>query len=234
MKTKLTNIKFILPPLLLVIFSFLIIPNSKAAAAQVSFVVEGYLEHVDAELAGIFSIGDLYHLEYTFESTTVDSVPGDPTLGVYDNAISSLSVNIGDYYYATGNGRSKISVSDNTLYIDGNNSHSYIDEYRIDLIDPMSGDSVNGNDLDTFQAPLFSLIDLSGNAFSNDELITYVLDPSDFIGYMALAFYNPISGTTVIQSNISSFQVSSVPVPSAFWLLLPGLISLFGISRFKK
>ena len=98
----------------------------------------------------------------------------------------------------------------------------------------MSGDSVNGNDLDTFQAPLFSLIDLSGNAFSNDELITYVLDPSDFIGYMALAFYNPISGTTVIQSNISSFQVSSVPVPSAFWLLLPGLISLFGISRFKK
>ena len=230
MKTTLKNSKLILLPLIAV-FSLLIIQNSNAA--QVTFIVKGHLDYVGEELAGTFSIGDLYHLEYTFDSTTIDSVIGDPIIGAYVDAIFSLSVTIGNYN-AVGNGRSRIGVYDNTLFIDSNNNNLYVDKYRIDLLDPMIGDSINGYNLDNYQAALLSMTDLSGNVFTNDKLITYALDPSNFIGYMALTFSNPISGITGVQADISSFQVSSVPVPSAFWLLLPGLISLLGISRFKK
>ena len=84
MKTTLKNSKLILLPLIAV-FSLLIIQNSNAA--QVTFIVKGHLDYVGEELAGTFSIGDLYHLEYSFDSTTIDSVPGDPIIGAYVDAI---------------------------------------------------------------------------------------------------------------------------------------------------
>jgi len=225
METQLRNNKWLLLAITFIIFPLILISDSKAA--QVTFVVEGHLDYVGAELAGTFSIGDLYHLEYTFDPNTIDSVPGDPGLGGYNNSISSLSVQISSYYaVAASNGRSHITVI---------NDHPVdADQYRVDLLDPMVGNSINGYDLANYQASLLSMTDLSMNVFSNDELITYALAPSNFIGYMALTFENSISGTTGIQADISSFQVSSVPVPNSFWLFLPGLISLFGISRFKK
>jgi hypothetical protein len=115
------------------------------------------------------------------------------------------------------------------------------DIYSILLSEPMIGNSIDGYNLSK-QSPLLLTGDDSEVAFTDDSIITYALNPPNFTGYMALEFVNPDFNTILdpnggyafISANISSFQVTSVPVPSAFWLLLPGLISLFGISRFKK
>ena len=229
MDPKLKNNKLMLLPLFFIIFSFIVIQNSRAA--QVTFVVEGNLNYVDAVLSSTFSIGDLYHLEYTFDSTMIDSLPGDPNRGIYENAISSLSVSVGGYT-ANINGQNMIDIYNNRF--DG-------DVYSIWLSEPMIGNSIDGYSLSK-QSPLLLTGDGSGAAFMDDSLITYALNPLDFIGYMALEFVNldlntisdPNGGYAFISADISSFQVSSVPVPSAFWLFLPGLISLFGISKFKK
>lgn len=231
MSAKSSTNGFISILLFSMLFSFLAINDARAA--QVSAVVKGHLEYVGDELSGTFSIGDLFHLEYTFDSTTADSVLGDPNLGIYVDSISALSVKIGNYS-AVGNGRSHINISDNVLYIDGNNNNLYIDQYRIDLIDQMIGDSVKGYDLATFQSALLSLTDLSGNSFSNDALVTYALDLYSFQGYLALSFYNPHFGRTGIQADVSYFKVSSVPIPSAFWIMLSGLITLFGVTKIKR
>lgn len=229
MDTKLKNNKLMMLSLIFIVFSLIIIPVSRAA--QVTFVVEGYLEYVGDELAGTFSLGDLYHLEYTFDSTTLDSIPDDPDHGGYNNSISSLWVKIGDY--------SAVADSSGRNHIDVINDHPVdADLYRVALLDPMIGESINGYNPANFQAPLLSLIDLSMNAFSSDELFTYALDHSNSIGCIALTFYNPnvnpVFQSTGIQANISSFEVSSIPIPSSFLLFFSGLFGLLGANKFRK
>lgn len=208
------------------------IQNSQAS--PVTFIVEGNLDYVDTALSGSFSIGDLFHLEYTFDPMTIDSNPANSNRGFYDDSISSLNAVVGGYN-ATGNGAERISV-DNDLV--------GADQYRIDITTPMTGDSINGYNLST-QTPILQLRDTTETAFSSDSLITYALNPADFLDsgtFLALEFvdpdyddiFNPTGGLALISANITSFEVSNVPVPAAFWLLLSGLTTLIGFSRRKQ
>ncbi len=199
-------------------------------ATPVKFIIEGYLDYVPTELSGTFSTRDLYHLEYTVESTSVDWYPDDPGKASYVDAITSLTITIGDYYSAAGTGESLITLYDN---------HStYADWYRISLpAESMTGDDVNGCYLYR-QSALLSFGDAGGNAFSDDGIIPDTLDYSNFSGYMGLTFYDPSMSDMIwyisISANISSFEYYPVPVPSALLLLSSGLLGLFGISRIKK
>jgi len=153
---------------------------SYVKAAPVNFIVEGTLDYVDDELSGTFTIGDLFHLEYTVDSTAVDATPDDPNKAFYVNAITSLSITVGDYYSATSTGQSLISVYNDDPYM--------ADSYRISIpAESMIGDNVDGCYLSN-QGPLLSFGDSGGNAFSDDSLIPYTLDDSNYYGYMGLTF----------------------------------------------
>ncbi len=216
----------------LFICSIILICNTAVCvdAAPFKFIVEGYLDYVTSELSGTFSKGDLYHLEYTIDSTAADGYPDDPNRSIFVDAITSLTITIGDYYTAAGTGESLITLYDN---------HStYADWYRISLpAESMTGDDVNGCYLYN-QGPLLSFGDADGNAFSDDDIIPRTLDYSNFSGYMGLTFYDPsksdMSWYISLSANISSFEYYPVPVPSALLLLSSGLAGLFGINRIKK
>ncbi len=139
-------------------------------ATTITFIVEGNVDRVPVELASAFSIGDLFHLEYTFESTTPDSNPSNIKRGFYDNAITSLSVTVGGYS-ASGIGVNHISV-DNDL--------TGADSYRIDITTPLSGNSVNGFDISK-QSPILQMRDTTLAVFSNDLLPVSALYPNDFV-----------------------------------------------------
>lgn len=180
-------------------------------------------------MAETFSIGDLYHLEYTLDSTTPDVNPENPDRAYYNDAITSLTVTIGDYYVATSSGESLISVRNDDPYD--------ADIYRISIpAESMTGDDVGHSYLYN-QGPLLFLGDNDGNAFSDDSLIPYTLDYSNFSGYLALTFYDRFSseliGPVGISASISSFEFYTVPVPSTISIMVFGLLGLFGIGRTK-
>ncbi len=199
-------------------------------AAQVTFVVEGYLDYVDEGLSQTFSMGDLYHLEYTVNSATVDTNPDDPDIANYENAIISLTVTVGNYYSATSTSHNSISVYNDNLYKK--------DRYSIFI----PAESITGDDAGQCylysQGPLLSFGDGNGNAFSDDSLIPYTLDFSNFSGALSLTFYDPLMSdmhwTRGIFATISSFEFYPVPVPSTLLLLLSGLAGLFGVNRIKQ
>ena len=216
--------------LVLIVFAILFCNTaSYVEAASVTFIVEGTLDFVDDELSGTFSIGDLYHLEYTVDSTTIDANPDDPNKSFYENAITSLTVTVGDYYSAVSTGQSLISVYNDDPYD--------ADSYTISIpAESMIGDDVDGCYLYN-QGPLLSFGDDVGNAFSDGSLIPYTLDYSNFSGAIGLTFYDPVMspyiGVVGISANISSFEFHTVPIPSTIFLLSLGLMGLCGMGRIK-
>ena len=144
---------------------------SNAHAALVTFVFEGVVDtEVPTELAGTFSIGDLYRLEYTFESTTPD-VTADIRFGHYPLAITALSVTVGTYS-ATALGGDIQVVNDDS---------GFSDNYRIDIRDnSMSGAPINGLALDSNQLPVMVLHDTSRSVFASDALPLTPPDPTNF------------------------------------------------------
>ncbi len=198
-------------------------------AAPFKFVVEGYLDYVDEKLTQTFSIRDLYHLEYTVDSATADTNPNNPDKAFYVNAITSLTVTVGDYYTATSTGYNSISILNDDLYD--------ADSYRLSIpAESMKGDDVNGCYLYN-QGSLFSFGDADGNAFSDDSLIPDTLNYSNFSGSLNLTFYDPsmsdMHWIIGISASISSFEFYPIPVPSTLLLLFSGLVGLFGIGRKK-
>ena len=54
-----------------------------AQAAPVTYFFGGQLSWIDSNLSTAFAIGDGFSGSFTYESTTADSVPGDPNRGFY-------------------------------------------------------------------------------------------------------------------------------------------------------
>ncbi len=167
-----------------------------AMATRLTFVAQGTVDFVCPELSGTFSLGDIFILVYTFESATPDSNPS-PMRGDYFNAITALSATVGAYN-ATYAGDNVLTIFDNFG----------ADEYRIDLLDPMSGPSVGGFDLST-QGPILQLRDPTSTAFKSDALPTSPPNPADFISggtFLALEFVDPLhpDNRPFVEADVSS------------------------------
>ena len=167
-----------------------------AKAASIEFFVEGTVISVSSQLSGTFSLGDTFRVEYTFDSLTPDSDLGS-TRGVYNGAITALSVTV-DTYSASAAGDNSITVN-NTSF----------DQYRIDLFNPgLVGPSVAGFDVGS-QTPILQLRDPTGTALTTDVLPTSPLNFGDFVSggtFLALAF----SGPNVV-ADVSSFGLLAGP-----------------------
>jgi hypothetical protein len=70
-----------------------------AKAEPITFVYEGTIDFFQDGLDFEAFLGETFTLEYTFESTWQDGLPGDPTLGDYVDSITSLVVSVGPNTY---------------------------------------------------------------------------------------------------------------------------------------
>ncbi len=145
---------------------------SPAHAAPITFTVDGTVDSVSPGILGTFSIGDAYHLEYTFESTTPDADPSS-TYGRYNFAITALSVTIGTY---------SATASSATITITSDHSSAQVDDsYRIDVFD-FVGLPVDGFELNPGHFPGMMMRDPTKTVFTNDALPLVPPAPADFIG----------------------------------------------------
>ncbi len=184
----------------------LILAPVTAYAGQISFVVEGTVNFISPQLSTVFTIGDNYRLEYTFESTTPDSNPGNPNRGFYDGSISSVTVNVGSYVASPTFTFSRITADNDLGFGVG-------DRYRIDLTG-VSGPGVGGFVLGS-QTPVMQMRDPTAAALTSIALPVAPLDPLDFVSggtFLGLQFDDPVleDEVYILSASIDSFGFALV------------------------
>jgi hypothetical protein len=173
---------------------------AERAADPVTFRATGTVDYVDADLAGTFSIGDAFVLEWTFDPTTLDT-NGSANRGDYAGAISAVAFQVGSYSGSATSG--SITVFDNLVGKD---------EYSIVVSSPPSGPPIGDFELGV-QAPLLQLIDFSETAVTNDSLPVEpaVLKGFDFLDagdFLALNFECATTGSQCTVGDTASVSAS--------------------------
>jgi hypothetical protein len=188
-----------------------------AVAVPITFSFTGIVTNVDSPLAVEFSLGESVVGSYTFESTTADIDPGDPTTGHYDNAITAFTATFGGDYTVTQGLDNDIFVADG---LPGN------DVYSLFLTNP-TAPTVAGLSLGALS---IGLIDTDSSVFSSDALPLTPPNLSDF--------EIDSSGTIYLGSpnQTMDFQLTSltlVPEPTTLALATLGLVGI-GYRRRKR
>jgi hypothetical protein len=193
-------------------------------AAPITFNFSGTVTSIDDPLnafAGVVA-GTTFSGSYTFESTTPDAAPGDPTDGRYAGAITAFSLTIGGHsLFGPGDDLSpnQIRVRDNT------GATGNIDSYNV-LADLQNYGGYS--DIDVLrlggQGP--------NTVFGSDAL---PLTP-DFFASLAVTFFRLVlyegSGPTKVQAGLidgtltSMTTTTSVPEPSTLGMLGLAMIGL--------
>lgn len=136
-------------------------------AANISFTFSGTVSDVHGGVftsggTGTNGFGSALPLSgaFSFNPATSDVLPGDPTWGLYPNAIQNMTVQVGNYTatFAPPPGSSVMQVVNNGL---GNT-------FKVTL-NGLTGNPVNGLSPAIFE---IELINPSGSAFANDHLPT--------------------------------------------------------------
>lgn len=143
----------------------------------------------------------------TFESTTPDSFPGDPTFGDYA-AVTSFTLDVGSFSF------SSVSVSSSTIVV--------VDGVPDDYEATVSGANAFGDTLDV----VLLLSDNEGTAFSSDVL-PVVLPFSEF---EVKQFTAAIFQAGEFNSDLQGTLTSVTPEPTTLTLLAFGGIFL----RFRR
>jgi hypothetical protein len=188
---------------------------SLGSAAPVTFEFTGLVTNVSGDLftaggtgANGFRAGLSLTGSYTFNSLAPDT-SGNPFVGNYNNAISNMTLSVGDYTATFNPGTSFIRVTD----------RPNADLYEVQ-VNGLLGNSVNGFTPTIFN---FELQDPSANAFSNSSLPTLAPSVSSF----ASAQWRMIFGAK--GRSVEGGLASLVPLPAAVWLFGAGLIALIGL-----
>lgn len=187
-----------------------------AMAATVTFGFTGVVTAVNAPLAAEFSVGEPVVGNYTFESTTADLDPGDPTLGDYDNAITAFTATFGGDYTVTRG-------FDNDIFV--SNGPTINDVYCIYLNDPMAPTAAG---LDII-ALIIQLIDTDSTVFASDSLPLTPPDLSEFEASLTATIFYDEPGNQWIDFQLTSLTL--IPEPGTITLLLCGLASLALLRR---
>jgi hypothetical protein len=72
------------------VFLAVSLPWAGPAVSQntVTFTFGGYLDQVDASLAGVFSVGDPFYGSVTYDLDAPDQLPDNPDYGIYYNVVA--------------------------------------------------------------------------------------------------------------------------------------------------
>lgn len=186
-------------------------------AANVNFSFSGSVADVQG---GVFTSGGAGSNGFSsalpltgslnFNSAIGDVLPGDPTWGLYPNAVQNMTVKIGTYTATFSPGSSVIQVI---------NHPSLGDTFRLTL-NNFTGSTVNGLTPTTFE---FELNNPNGNAFATDHLPT---TPPSLSSFASNQWRLVFSG---VGNRVQGALTSLVPLPAAVWLFGAGLIALVGL-----
>ena len=203
-----------------------------ATAAPVSFNFTGTLNDPNdfyLTLTGntpAFSGGEAVSGTITYTDPTPDFLPLNTGVGRYNNAVTSLTLNIGSgaYQATLGNtGISYIQVTDNGVVNDS---------YALRV--PLTGPAVLGDPAyfgqPTDFVPLYLRLDLSygiPSPFTVDALAIPSLTAINSIPTFRVVFENESYGQPQLLGTLSS--ITAVPLPPAVILFGAGLVALIGL-----
>ena len=194
-----------------------------AQAAPVTYFFGGQLSWIDSNLSTAFAIGDGFSGSFTYESTTADSVPGDPNRGFYGPG-PAFTVTINSLPFSLVGG--------------GSGSVAVVNESGRDSFSANSGNSTTtGGSINGYIPTLFVLLmdDYTGSAFNNDALPASEVDLALFdVSYFELFFANrkaldqgaSVFGSLSYLSLTDPNATTSIPEPGSLALLVLGLAGL--------
>ncbi|MBI4579174.1 MAG: hypothetical protein HY718_05695 [Planctomycetes bacterium] len=155
---------------------------------------------------GLVAPGVPFSGTYTYDPTVPDSVPDNPSIGIYTSADSSFSINVGNWTGATSGDRCEISVY---------NSIGWDSGFVISAV----GFQSSGRSISEMTVGLSRT---NGSAFESDALPT-VAPSFDVFPYRAFGFqaanYVRIVGT------LESLVLTPEPSTLLLWLFSAGFIS---------
>jgi hypothetical protein len=197
-------------------------------AAPVTVEITGTVSLGNAEVG--ISVGDVFNLNYTVESTTPAS-PYIPNVSIYYNAITAMSLTVGSVSYST----LSMDPSYNNIRIFNDYGPGY-DNYRVDalFLDGPKPATATSASLQ------MTLVNIAGTEFGDQSLVT---DPAILSALndgqdLKLLYINGIgsgAGVATVRFDISQIQLASpVPEPSAPLLLGLGILGLMLMRRHKR
>ena len=194
-----------------------------AEAVTVSGSYQGHVTLIDAPLAGQFTLGEAFTLDFTYGTTgAIDTSPGLPNLGTYDQVFATFTGTIGSYSFAL-NGQDQIDVN---IATGGFAS-------TMTFLTQVSGVPIPSNDFPS-EVDLV-LYDAAHTALTDDSLPAAFLPGALFSknSYLAFTVYNNGQAAGIIAA--LDRGPTATPVPPAGLLLLSALggLGMLGWRRAK-
>ena len=195
----------------------LLINISPGYAANIPFNFSGSISDVQG---GVFTSGGGGNNGFgsslplsgnlTFNSATADVFAGDPTWGLYPNAVQNMTLKVGNYTTTFTPGSSLMQVINNP---------GLGDTFKLTL-NGFTGNTVNGLTPTMFE---LELINPNGSVFANDHLPT---TPPSLSSFASNQWRLVFSG---VGNRVQGALTSLVPLPAAVWLFGAVLIALVGL-----
>lgn len=202
-----------------------------AHATPITFAFEGTVGFVQTELSSSFAVGDPVTGTLTFDAVP-DLVPSVPTIGMYNEAISSLSLSIGAKTYTLGNGTGPTSF----IQVRDNYSGDSLDSYSFG--GQMGGPGVAPNLFARlFEIGLSNTSDPSaivGDALPTADLALANLPERGFDFDFGVIGGGPNYSLTGVLTKFEAVPVSSVPEPASASLLCLGLAFLVATTKLSR
>jgi hypothetical protein len=160
----------------LVALVVLLLGTSTSQAEIKTFEAVGVVDYISCNLWPItecttlpFALGDEFRMVYTFDTTAPDYFPDESYRGLYNEAILSMEVNVGDYCASFSSG-----VMDTQ-----DNYPGRIDNYSTYAV---SQDCVDCDSVAEvpFHHVRYSLVDSTSNIITSDAMLSTPLDLANF------------------------------------------------------
>ena len=210
-----------------------------AYGASVTVVVEGvFFQYTDPD--GLLPFagpapGTIFRIEATYDSDTPDSIGSiSSTVGIYQSAVSDISLTIGGNIVGTIGARNSILILDDNENSNGTFTDFWLLSTRTDIPAGTENQTIS----EGFSFYLYSgSTSLPVGPLTSDNLAA---PPSinawdeGFISY-SISRRTTVAGNTTSESLASAYatitSVTVVPVPAALWLFLSGLVCLPALRR---